>query len=487
MDVAIVGIGCRLPGRVSTPDAFWDLLCGGVDAISEVPPERFDVDAVFDSDPSAPGKIYSRWGGFVDDVDRFDADFFGIAPREAKRMDPQHRILLEVAWEALEDGGQVPARLSGTSTGVFVGISTHDYADLHMAAGQRPLLDAHVNIGNAMCAAPNRLSYLLDLRGPSLAVETACSSSLTALHLARRSLAAGECSMAITAGVNVILAPDLTIGFCKASMISPDGRCRAFDARANGFVRSEGAGAVVLKPLEQALADRDPIYAVVRGSAVNEDGRTTGISLPSADAQEQVLRQAVRDAGVDPAAIQYVEAHGTGTAAGDPVEAAAIGRVYGQGRAPGREVLIGSGKTNVGHLEAGAGITGLIKTALMLRHRQIPPTLHFEQPNPDIPFQELRLRVPTALESWPETTGPAMAGVNATGFGGANAHVILQGPPEPQVVPPESATRAHVLTVSARSAEALQQAAERSRELLRGGEAPALRDLCYTAAAQQLP
>ncbi|HVM13413.1 MAG TPA: amino acid adenylation domain-containing protein [Egibacteraceae bacterium] len=485
MDVAIVGIGCRLPGRVSTPDAFWDLLCGGVDAISEVPPERFDVDAVFDSDPSAPGKIYSRWGGFVDDVDRFDADFFGIAPREAKRMDPQHRILLEVAWEALEDGGQVPARLSGTSTGVFVGISTHDYADLHMAAGQRPLLDAHVNIGNAMCAAPNRLSYLLDLRGPSLAVETACSSSLTALHLARRSLAAGECSMAITAGVNVILAPDLTIGFCKASMISPDGRCRAFDARANGFVRSEGAGAVVLKPLEQALADRDPIYAVVRGSAVNEDGRTTGISLPSADAQEQVLRQAVRDAGVDPAAIQYVEAHGTGTAAGDPVEAAAIGRVYGQGRAPGREVLIGSGKTNVGHLEAGAGITGLIKTALMLRHRQIPPTLHFEQPNPDIPFQELRLRVPTALESWPETTGPAMAGVNATGFGGANAHVILQGPPEPQVVPPESATRAHVLTVSARSAEALQQAAERSRELLRGGEAPALRDLCYTAAVRR--
>src|SRR5680860_145406 len=382
--IAIVGIGCRLPGGADTPERYWRLLRDGVDAITEVPPDRFDLDDVFDPDPAAPGKIYSRWGGFVENVDRFDAQFFGISPREAKRMDPQHRLLLEVAWEALEDGGQVPDRLAGTDTGVFVGISTHDYADLHLTPGQRPMLDGHVNIGNALCAAPNRLSYLLDLHGPSMAIETACSSSLTALHLARRSLLSGESTMAIVAGVNLILSAGLTIGFCKASMISPDGRCRAFGAHANGYVRSEGAGAVVLKPLADALAERDPIYAVIRGSAVNQDGRTTGISLPSADAQERLLRQALRDADVEPTAIQYVEAHGTGTAAGDPVEADALGRVYGRGRHRDDPLVVGSAKSNLGHLEAGAGIAGLIKASLMLRHRAVPPSLHAAEPNPDI-------------------------------------------------------------------------------------------------------
>ena len=486
MDVAIVGIGCRFPGDADTPADFWQLLCDGVDAITELPAERFDIDEVYDPDPAAPGKIYSRWGGFVADVDRFDADFFGIAPREAKQMDPQHRLLLEVAWEALEDGGQVPERLAGTSTGVYVGVSTHDYGDMHMGPGQRHLLDPHVNIGNALCAAPNRLSYLLDLRGPSMAIETACSSSLTAVHLACRSLAADETSMAIAAGVNLVLAPDLTVGFCKASMISPDGRCRAFDARANGYVRSEGAGAVVLKPLAQALGDGDPIYAVVRSSAINEDGRTTGISLPSAAAQEQLLQQALREADLDPAAISYVETHGTGTAVGDPAEAQAIGQVYGRGREPEHPLVIGSAKTNVGHLEAGAGITGLIKAALMLRHKKIPPSLHFEHPNPDIPFAELRLRVPTELEAWPETARPALAGVNAFGFGGANAHVVLAEAPAAKDHPVDATAPAgHVLTISGRSQAALREAATRHREHLRDDATAALHDRCYTAAMRR--
>jgi amino acid adenylation domain-containing protein len=487
MDLAIVGIGCRLPGGASDPQAFWQLLERGVDAISELPADRFDTDAVFDPDPSRPGHIYSRWGGFVSDVDRFDADFFGIAPREAKRMDPQHRLLLEVTWEALEDGGQAPDRLAGSSAGVFIGISTHDYSDLHMQPGQRDLLDAHVNIGNALCAAPNRISYLLDLHGPSMAIETACSSSLTAVHLARRSLMAGDCDLAIVGGVNLILAPDLTIGFCKASMISPDGRCHAFDAGANGYVRSEGAGIVVLKALDRARADRDRIHAVIRSTAINEDGRTAGISLPNADAQARLLERALEEAGVDPATISYVEAHGTGTEVGDPAEAEALGRIIGRTRAPGNELIVGSAKTNVGHLEAGAGVTGLIKAALMLRERRIPPSLHLERPNPRIRFAELGIRVPTELEPWPETDHPARAGVSASGFGGANAHIILEeAPPEhrPEDPAPPSDVP-HVLTVSARSDDALTAATERMLGRLRSSDPDELGDVCHTAATRR--
>lgn len=483
--VAIVGIGCRLPGGADTPERFWRLLRDGVDAITEIPADRFDLDDVYDPDPAAPGKIYARWGGFVENVDRFDAEFFGIAPREAKRMDPQHRLLLEVIWEALEDGGQVPERLAGTDTGVFVGISTHDYADLHLTPDRWPMLDQHVSIGNAMCAAPNRVSYLLDLRGPSLAVDTACSSSLTALHLAKRSLATGESDQAIVAGVNLILSPGLTIGFCKASMISPNGRCQAFGAGANGYVRSEGAGAVVLKPLARALADGDPIYAVLRGSATNQDGRTTGISLPSADAQERLMRRALQDAAVDASEVQVVEAHGTGTAAGDPVEAEALGRVYGRARAIGEPLLVGSSKSNLGHLEAGAGIVGLIKTALMLHHRQVPASLHAERPNPEIPFGDYGFRVPTTLTPWPDTAGPALAGVGSSGFGGANAHAVLQEPPRRPARDDPAAHRTVVLPLSARSEAALRATAERYRDLLRSEDAPRLADVCATAALRR--
>jgi amino acid adenylation domain-containing protein len=482
--VAIVGIGCRLPGGADSPAGFWRLLCDGVDAITELPPDRFEVDDVYDPDPEAPGKIYSRWGGFLERIDEFDADFFGISPREARRMDPQHRLLLETAWEALEDGGIVPERIGGTRTGVFIGISTHDYADLHVRPGHRNLLDAHINIGNALCAAANRISYLLDLHGPSMAVESACSSSLTAVHLACRSLQLEESELALAGGVNLVLAPELTIGFCKASMISPDGRCRAFDASANGYVRSEGAGVVVLKTLRRALEDGDPIHAVIRATAVNEDGRTPGISLPNGAAQELLLRQALAEAGIGPSAIQYVEAHGTGTAAGDPIEAGALGRVLGAGRSPDKPCLIGSAKTNVGHLEAGSGITGLIKAALCLQHRRIPPSLHFREPNPAIPFEDLRLRVPTKLEPWPETNGPAMAGVNSFGFGGSNAHAILEEPPPSAADGSARGPPPNLFTVSARTPDALRKYADRFANYLPQAGAP-LEDVCFTAARRR--
>ncbi len=485
-DIAIVGIGCRFPGGAHTPASFWKMLCDGVDAISELPSDRFDLDDLFDPDPATPGKIYTRWGGFVEGIDEFDADFFGISPREVRRMDPQHRLLLEVVWEAFEDAGVVPEQISGTNAGVFIGISTQDYAHLHMRPGYRTQIDAHLNIGNALCAAANRISYLFDLHGPSFAVESACSSSLTAVHLACRSIRHGEADMAIVGGVNVVLAPELTIGFCKASMISPDGRCRAFDAGANGYVRSEGAGVVVLKSLSRALEDNDPIYALIRGTAINEDGRTAGISLPNGDAQERLLRQALREAGVSSSAIQYVEAHGTGTAAGDPIEAGALGRVFGAGRTPENPCLIGSAKTNVGHLEAGAGITGLIKTALSLKHRRIPPSLHFREPNPEIPFDDLHLRVATTLSPWPSSEGPAMAGVNAFGFGGSNAHVILQEPPQAVLHgEPHRQDSPHLLTVSARTLEALRSYAERYVHYLREETAVPLHDLCFTASRRR--
>lgn len=486
MNVAIVGMGCRFPGGADSPAQFWTLLRDGVDAVTEMPSDRFDLDALFDADSAVPGKFYTRWGGFLDGIDAFDADFFGISPREARGIDPQQRLLLEVVWEALEDGGQVPDQLAGTNAGVFVGISTHDYLDVQVLPHNRHRIDAHINSGTAACITANRVSYLLDLHGPSFTVDTACSSSLTAVHLACHSLASGECELAIAGGVGVILTPEATIGFCKASMLSPHGRCRAFDAGADGFVRSEGSGAVILKPLARAIADGDPIHAVIRSSAVNQDGHTTGLTVPSAAAQREMIEQAHRDAGVDPADVQYVEAHGTGTPVGDPIEAEAIGSALSADRAADDPCVIGSAKTNVGHLEAAAGIAGLIKTVLALTHRQIPPNLHFSTPNPAIPFAELGLRVPTELEPWPSATRPALAGVNSFGFGGANAHVLLEASPaptEPSVVATERAV--HVLTISARSPQALRDLAGRHRVRLDEDDDVSLHDVCYSTTVRR--
>src|SRR5262245_43159307 len=424
--IAVIGIGCRFPGGANTPDAFWALLDQGRDAVTEVPADRWNSRTFYDPDPAKLGKTQARWGGFVEGLDRFDPNFFGISPREASRMDPQQRLLLEVAWEALEDGGQVQARLAGSRTAVFVGIASWDYSLVQCGSRDRGGLDVYSNTGGSLSIAANRISYCFDFKGPSAAVDTACSSALVAVHLACQSIRAEGCPLALAGGVNALLLPDWYIGFSRLGMLSPDGRCKAFDARANGFVRSEGAGVVVLKPLAQALADGDRVYAVIRGTAVNQDGRTPGMTVPDQEAQETLLVEACRSAGVAPSKVQYVEAHGTGTLVGDPIEARALGRVLSVGRPAGQSCVIGSVKTNIGHLEAGAGIAGLIKTALALHHRRIPGNLHFDRPNQDIDFDGLRLRVPTCSEPWPASGGPAVAGVRACGFGGQIADVVWQ-------------------------------------------------------------
>jgi acyl transferase domain-containing protein/acyl-CoA synthetase (AMP-forming)/AMP-acid ligase II/acyl carrier protein len=486
--IALIGMGCRFPGAGS-PEAFWHLLRSGVDAITEVPPERWDLSAWFDPNPTSPGKMNTRWGGFLGQVDGFDYAFFGISPREAACMDPQQRLLLEVAWEALEDAGQAPGCLAGSQTGVFIGISNNDYGRLVLP--DAPVSDAYLGTGNALSIAANRLSYVLDVRGPSLAVDTACSSSLVAVHLACQSLWNRECTLALAGGVNLILSPAVTVNFTKAGLMAPDGHCKAFDRRANGYVRGEGAGLVVLKPLAKALSDGDPIYAVIRGTAINQDGRSNGLTAPNRQAQEAVLREAYRHAGVSPGQVDYVEAHGTGTALGDPIEAKALGTVLAIDRPPGRHCALGSVKTNIGHLEAAAGVAGLIKVALALKHRALPPSLHFLEPNPHIPFADLPLRVQQTLGPWPKESRPSLAGVSSFGFGGTNAHVVVEeapvAPAAARAVLP-AAGSAYLLPISARSPEALRALAGAYRHLLAAqgnGDLPALSDLAYTAGVRR--
>jgi acyl transferase domain-containing protein len=488
--IAIIGIGCRFPGA-ENPEAFWRLLRDGVDAITEVPAERWDWQAYYHPDLKAQGKMNTRWGGFLKQIDQFDLHFFKILPWEATRMDPQQRLLLEVAWEALEDAGQVVDQLAGTQTGVFIGIGPGDYG--RMQLNHPDLINAYTNTGNLLSIASNRISYLFDFRGPSISIDTACSSSLVAVHLACQSLWTKESSLALAGGVNVILSPELTIGFSKAGALSPDGRCKAFDAGANGYVRGEGAGIVVLKPLSNALADRDPIYAIIRGSAVNNDGRTNGLTAPNRWAQEDVLREAYRRAEVSPGRVQYIEAHGTGTLLGDPIEARALGTVLAVDRPPGHYCAIGSVKTNIGHLETAAGIAGLIKVVLALKHQEIPPSLHFHKPNPHIPFEELLLRVQQTLGPWPQESGPALAGVSSFGFGGTNAHVVLEGISRiPETYEQEkdlsSDDQPYLLPLSARNQKALQALAKAYLSFLGiegTGSTVSLRDLCYTASVRR--
>jgi len=456
--IAIIGIGCRFPGAHG-PEEFWQLLRNGVDAITQIPAERRWLHA-FNEQNGAQVK-FPAWGGFLDQIDQFDPGFFGITPREAARIDPQQRLLLQTAWEALEDAGQVIEQLSGTHTGVFVGISGNDYGQVQLSDPR--LSDPYAGTGSALSIAANRLSYAFDFRGPSLAVDSACSSSLVAVHLASQSLRRGECQLALAGGVNIILSPMITLNFTHAGFMAADGRCKAFDARADGYVRGEGVGVVVLKLLSRALADGDPIYAVIRGSAVNNDGRSNGLTAPNRQAQEAVLREAYQQADVSPGEVQYLEAHGTGTALGDPIEAEALGAVLGVGRDDKSFCTLGSVKTNIGHLEAAAGIAGLIKTALALKHREIPPNLHFEKPNPHIPFDRLPLRVQQTLTPWPEHAGPALAGVSSFGFGGTNAHIVLEEAPSSTADTfsnDSDSPAAHLLPVSAHSPEALRAIAQ---------------------------
>ena len=485
--IAVVGLGCRFPGA-EDPAAFWDLLRSGRDAIGEVPSERWDA-SWYDPAPQTPGKSYTRHGGYLSDVAEFDADFFGIAPREAESLDPQQRLLLEVAWEALENAGLHPHGLAGSRTGVYVGVMNLDYPNMLLAASAATRIDAFYGTGGEASFPAGRLSYYLGLQGPSLVVATACSSSLTAVHLACQALRNGECRQALAGGVNLILNPRSNVVLCKMSALSPDGRCKTFDARADGYGRGEGCGLIVLKRLADARADGDTVLALIRGSAVNHGGPSGGLTVPNGPAQEAVIRDALRAAGVDPAQIGYVEAHGTGTALGDPIELRALAAALGEGRSLGQRFWVGSVKTNVGHLESAAGIAGLIKVILTLQHGAIPPHLHFQQPNPHIPWAELPLDIPTKLTPWPQGDAPRRAGISSFGLSGINAHVIVEEAPAAETatvgtrndLTPLAERPYHLLSLSARSEPALRDLAARWERHLTAHPAAALADMAFTA------
>jgi phthiocerol/phenolphthiocerol synthesis type-I polyketide synthase B len=453
--IAVIGLGCRLPGDIHGPDALWDFLSAGRSAVSTVPDGRWQ--AFDDGSPEAAAALAhtTRWGSFLCDIAGFDAEFFGIAPREADRIDPQQRLLLEVAVEALEHAGIPAETLRRSLTGVFAGACVSEYG--YMASRDLSQIDAYTGTGGALSIIANRLSYYLDLRGPSLTVDTACSSSLVAVHLACQSLRTGQSELAIAAGVNLVLSPAVTRSFDAAEAMSPTGACHAFDAAADGFVRGEGCGVAVLKRLSDALRDGDRVLAVVRGSAVNQDGRSNGLMAPNPAAQAAVLRAACADAGVQPSEIDYVETHGTGTLLGDPIEARALGAVYGRGRQPDGPLLAGAVKTNLGHLEAAAGIVGLIKATLAVQRGTIPANLHFDTPNSHIPFDELRLKVVDEPTEWPVTGRPRRAGVSSFGFGGTNAHVVLEQGPKANV--PEFAPAPAVTTLVVTGKNAARMAA----------------------------
>jgi acyl transferase domain-containing protein/acyl carrier protein len=485
--IAIVGIGCRFPGGVVDPGGFWRLLLERRNAVSEIPADRLDRDHYYDPRPAQPGHIMTRWGGFLDRIDEFDAAFFGISPREAERMDPQQRLLCEIAWEAFEDAGQNAARLAGSRTGVFVGQWLSDFEGRLFAdpAG----VDFYMTLGSGRYAASGRLSYVLDLRGPSVTLDTACSSSLAAVHLAAKSVQSGESELAVAGGVNVILQPHITIAYSQSRMMAPDGRCKFGDASADGYVRSEGAGLVVLKRLDRALADGDRVYAVIRGSAISNDGRSSGsMGTVSREGQEELLRAAYRDARVSPGSVGYVEAHGTGTQGGDPVELEALGTVLSEARDAGRRAYVGSVKTNVGHTEGAAGVAGLIKAALALHHGAIPASLHFENPNPKVPWSDLPVDVARAEAPWPAGETGRFAGVNAFGIAGSNAHVVLEEAPRAAAVAPVAPARRNaLLPLSARSREALVALAARYADHLEAPGSPSLQDVAWTAATRRAP
>ncbi|MDA2920403.1 SDR family NAD(P)-dependent oxidoreductase [Desulfobacterota bacterium AH_259_B03_O07] len=488
--IAIIGIGCRFPGA-NGPEGFWNLLRNGVDAITEVPASRYPVDVFYDPQPGIPGKICTRWGGFIENADLFDPYFFGISPREAKSMDPQQRLLLEVAWEALEDAGQTSDTIYGSNTGVFIGMCNSDYSDLQIHVGDSSTMSLYTATGVARSVMSGRLSYIFRLEGPSLMTDTACSSSLVAAHLACQSLWSGECEMAIAGGVNLILTPEATMCFSVASMMALDGKCKAFDARGDGFVRSDGIGAIILKTLSKAQEDRDPIYAVIRGSAINNDGYGTGMMTPRREGQEAVIRDAYKTAGLTPGQVHYIEAHGTGTNIGDPVEALALGTVLSKEKSKDNPCIIGSVKGNVGHMEGTAGIGGIIKVALSLKHRAIPPSLHFQEPNPNIPWGDLPLKVQTEYGPWPTSSGPALCGVSSFGISGANAHMVIEEAPRTTKKMAETQkddAKAKILTLSARSQKALESMSRAYHSFLSDGGAGAdliLNDICYTASVRR--
>ncbi|MDD4866473.1 MAG: polyketide synthase, partial [Mycobacterium sp.] len=485
---AIVGYAARFPGAADA-DEFWQLLAEGRDAISEVPRDRWDAEQFFDPDPDADGKIVTRRAGFVDDVTGFDAPFFGMSAREVNSMDPQHRLLLETAWRAVEHSGTAPTDLANTNTGVFVGLATHDY--LAMASDELTYedIEAYLAVGTSSAAAAGRISYRLGLQGPAVAVDTACSSSLVAIHQACQALRLGECDLALAGGANVLLTPATMITFSHAHMLAPDGRCKTFDAAADGYGRGEGCGVIVVKRLGDAVRDGDRIRAVIRGSAVNQDGASGGLTVPNGVAQQRVIAEALRRAGIAAGDVGYLEAHGTGTSLGDPIEVQAAAAVLGAGRGPDRPLLMGSVKTNIGHLEAAAGIAGVIKVILSLEHEMLPRHLHFRNPSPHIPWDRLAVRVVTEPTAWQRNGRTRIAGVSSFGFAGTNAHIVIAEAPAgvggvaaaPGPAERAGGRRFSVLPLSARTPAALAQIADHYRSWLSEHPETTLAELCFTA------
>ncbi|MGD1704676.1 beta-ketoacyl synthase N-terminal-like domain-containing protein [Dapis sp. BLCC M229] len=495
--IAIIGMGCRFPGGANDPESFWQILRDGVDTIQEVPSDRWNVDAYYDSTPETPGKTYTRQGGFLSKIDEFDAEFFGLHPREVTSMDPQQRLLLEVSWETLENAGIAPEKLTGSKSGVFLGISVNEY-------GQQALFDSPTDIdvyaatGNALSVAAGRLSYSLGWQGPAMVVETACSSSLVGVHLACQSLRAKECHLAVAGGVYLMVSPLTTIAMSKLQALSPDGRCKTFDAAADGYGRGEGCGMVLLKRLSDAINDGDNILALIRGSAVNQDGRSSGLTVPNAKAQQEVIRTALENARVEPGDISYVEAHGTGTSLGDPLEVKALTEVLRGKNIEAPALMLGSVKTNIGHLEAGAGIASLIKVVLAMQHGEIPPHLNLTQLNPHISEVGIAINIPTELTPWlPTKDGKLFAGVSSFAFSGTNSHLILESShqvksqkskasPLPPFERGDNLERPlHLLTLSAKTDNALKELKNRYQKYLETAvgtlHGTSLPDICFTA------
>ncbi|WP_163864662.1 type I polyketide synthase [Myxococcus eversor] len=478
--IAIIGMGLRFPGGADTPEAFWELLREGRDAIAPIPSSRWDVDAYYDPTPGTPGKMYTRHGAFVRGVEDFDPQFFGISPREAARMDPHQRLLLEVTWEALERAGLSATDLKGSSTGVFVGMMNEDFSHLMTDATQ---IDLHTASGSGLSVAAGRLAYSLGLQGPTMAVDAACSSSLVTVHLACQSLRTRECDLALAGGISLILSPLTSVVNCAMRMLSVKGRCSTFDASADGFVRGEGCGMLALKRLSDAVADRDPILALLRGSATNHSGQSSGLTVPNGNALAKVMRAALKSGGVEPEQVGYLEAHGTGTAIGDPIEMEALGRVFGPAHSREDPVVVGSVKTNIGHTEGAAGVAGIIKVVLALQHEEIPAHLNLETPNPNIRWDALPVVVPRERRRWARGSKRRIAGVTAFGFNGTNAHVLIEEAPLVEATPADVASTPRLLLLSARSAPALHDLARRYVEHFSTAAAhrPSFPDVCFTA------
>lgn len=481
--IAIVGMSCRFPGGVTTPERFWVLLREGISAVTEIPADRWDVDEYYDADPTSAGKMHTRYGGFLDEVDTFEPSFFNIAAREAVSMDPQQRLLLEVSWEALESANIVPATLFDSSTGVFIGIGGSNYKSLTIKNRSRiGTADLYDLSGTDVSVAAGRISYILGLIGPSFAIDTACSSSLVSVHQACQSLRQRECDLALAGGVSLLLDPDEMIGLSQGGMLASDGSCKTFDANANGYVRGEGCGMIALKRLSDATADGDNILAIIRGSMINHDGHSSGLTAPRGSSQVSVIKQALHRAGIAPDAVSYIEAHGTGTPLGDPIEMNSLNEVFGQRTEP---LWVGSVKTNIGHLEAAAGIAGLIKVVLMLENKQIPPHLHFKTPNPYIDWKNLPVKIPITLHDWHDKTSndrKRIAGVSSFSFSGTNAHIVLSEAPSSEPISDRAPVERlwHLLTLSAKNEEALANLVGRYQAFLSTTDA-SLADICYTA------